>query len=65
MTPEKIINLQDNILTPLSKQQIHSIKPIFEYKFILNEEDKYMSVWLMSFFSKIYFLGFVIPSNKS
>lgn len=66
MSPNNIIKLQDNILIHLSKQQLHNVKPIFEYKFITNKEDKFMSVWLMSFWGRVYFVGFTLPFvNKS
>ena len=61
LTPENIINLQDNILVPISNQQIYNVKPLFEYKFIATKEDKFISTWLMSFFNKVYFLGFTTP----
>lgn len=64
MSPNNIFKFQDNILIPLSKQQVNSIKPIFEYKFIGNKEDKFMTVWLMSFYGKIYFVGFTLPIIK-
>ena len=58
------LNQYNNILLPISKQPIHFVDPIFEYKYIVNKDDGYMSVWLLSFYSKIYFLGFTIPLNK-
>lgn len=63
MLQNDIINLQDNILVPLSKQKLYRIEPVFEYKYIVSREDKYLSVWLMSFFKKVYFLGFTIPRS--
>ena len=63
--PERdIINLQDNILVPISKQKLYSVEPVFEYKYVVNKEDIYLSVWLLSFFKRVYFLGFTIPQSK-
>lgn len=64
LSSKSIIKIQNNIIIPISKQKVFKIEPIFEYKFIVNNENKFFSSWLIRFFKKVYFLGFTLPTIK-